>query len=61
LLVTGDRGDSCSSNSECLGWCIADENDQIGEEKNGICSDNYHPAGCFKFIDEGEVNSICMP
>ncbi len=60
IMVTSDRGSPCSDNSECEGWCLADEDDTLGEEKMGYCSDDFNPNSCFKFIDGGIVNSICM-
>lgn len=61
IIITSDRGGTCSDSSECQGWCLADENDELGQQEKGYCSDNFRPEGCFKFIDNGKVNSICMP
>lgn len=61
ILETSDNGGPCKANTDCEGWCLAGENDEIGVVEEGVCSDDYHPRGCFKFIDNGEVNSICMP
>jgi hypothetical protein len=61
VLVTSDRGNSCTKNDDCSGWCLADSDAEIGSEDEGYCSENFGPEGCFKFMDEGRVNEICMP
>ncbi|MBU0975178.1 MAG: hypothetical protein ABIE03_04075 [Patescibacteria group bacterium] len=61
LLTTNDRGDTCSDNSECDGWCLADSESKVGEKGEGNCSDEFDITGCIKFIDQGKVNSICIP
>lgn len=61
ILVTDDKGDGCSSNADCEGWCLADSNAELNSEDTGSCSDSFRKTGCFKFIDEGKVSSICMP
>jgi hypothetical protein len=61
LLATNDDGNQCSSNDDCEGWCLTDEDATIGEQQSGYCSENFRPTGCFKFIDNGKVNEICIP
>jgi len=61
LLVTNDRGNTCTDSSDCQGWCSADENAKIGTGAEGICGESFNKKGCFKFIDKGKVNSICIP
>jgi hypothetical protein len=61
IMTTSDTGNGCKSNKDCDGWCMASESDKIGTEKEGICSTEFAVNGCFKFIDNGKVNSICMP
>jgi hypothetical protein len=47
--------------SECEGWCLVEDKEELGSNaKNGYCSEEYRPEGCFKFADQGEVNSICL-
>jgi len=59
-LVTEDKGFGCSSNEDCNGWCLAYDEEDIGTHSTGYCSEQYRTQGCFKFIDNGIVNSICM-
>lgn len=59
ILVTEDRGQGCKKNSDCEGWCLVDDDAEIGSEAEGTCSDDFTPEGCFKYMDEGKVNSIC--
>ncbi|MBN2016413.1 hypothetical protein JW766_06320 [Candidatus Dojkabacteria bacterium] len=61
IMTTDDRGDACSKNEDCEGWCLIGEDATLGAQMNGYCSDNFKPKGCFKYIDNGKVNSICMP
>ena len=60
ILNTSDNGTSCTDNTECEGWCLAGEELELGDEETGYCSDNFRPDGCFKFMDKGMVNSICL-
>lgn len=59
-LETDDTGEGCSKNSECEGWCLASEDAEVGEDGKGECSDKITPEGCFKYIDDGMVNEICL-
>lgn len=58
--VTDDQGDSCTSNSDCSGWCLADDNAQLDTQSEGECSENKIVEGCFKYMDNRKVNSICL-
>jgi hypothetical protein len=61
ILNTSDRGGGCMDSSECEGWCLVDEKQELGSNvKNGYCSEEYRPEDCFKFADQGKVNSICL-
>jgi len=60
-LVTEDRGEECTSNDDCQGYCLADENAELNSESKGTCSENYRLTGCIKYIDDGIVTSICFP
>ncbi|MDD3647852.1 MAG: hypothetical protein PHS44_05140 [Candidatus Dojkabacteria bacterium] len=61
LTSANDSGESCSDNSDCEGWCLADSNSKVGDIATGTCSEGFDATGCFKFIDNGKVNSICIP
>lgn len=61
LYTTEDRGDGCQANADCDGWCLVTDDQAVGSEGEGECSEDFHPKGCFKFMDNGMVNSICMP
>jgi hypothetical protein len=61
ILVTSDRGTDCTDNSDCEGWCIVDDSAEIGSEEGGSCTESYNVGGCVKFMDNGKVNSICLP
>lgn len=59
-LYTSDNESECTDNTDCEGWCLASEDLELGSEEAGYCSDKFRPDGCFKFIDKGKVNSICL-
>lgn len=61
MLETRDEEWRCNNNSDCEGWCLAEEDAELGSKGYGKCSDSFKVTGCIKFIDEGLVNSICMP
>jgi hypothetical protein len=61
IYETTDAGNLCEKNKDCEGWCLVDESTQLREESTGFCSDVFKPKGCFKFIDNGKVNKICLP
>jgi len=61
MLETRDKEWRCNSNSDCEGWCLAEEDAELGSRAYGKCSEAFSAQGCVKFIDEGMVNSICMP
>lgn len=61
ILETRDEDWRCNSNSDCEGWCLAEEDAELGSKGYGKCSESFNVTGCIKFIDEGLVNSICMP
>lgn len=58
---TSDSGKTCNSKSECFGWCLAKDDAKINTKASGTCSDKTIMQGCIKFIDNGLVNSICLP
>ncbi len=60
ILNTSDNESECTDNTDCEGWCLANEESELGNEEAGYCSDKFRPDGCFKFIDKGKVNSICL-
>lgn len=60
-FIASDRGESCKDNSDCDGWCLVDDNAELGEKAEGSCSNEYTIKGCVKFMDDGKVNSICLP
>lgn len=61
VYVTEDRGDTCQDNKECDGWCIVSDDAKVGDSGEGKCSEDFHPKGCVKFMDNGIVNAICLP
>lgn len=58
---TEDASGNCTDSSDCEGWCLAEQDSQLGEKEIGECSDYKILHGCIKFIDKGMVNSICLP
>lgn len=60
LMVTNDGSDDCTDKADCEGWCLADADAELRTEGTGTCSDEFQPKGCFKFMDKGSVNEICL-
>jgi len=59
-LKTVDYKTKCTKNDDCQGLCMAEEDSLLGNKESGYCSIEFNMSGCFKFIDEGMVNSICL-
>ena len=66
-LPTSDAGKICSGSSECEGSCIADlssEDYQKAQHENlytnGKCTRWKMTVGCLAFVEDGEVQNICV-
>lgn len=63
-----DRGNICTDNSECEGWCQADlsrEDLQKGMsgktfKGKGQCSVWRVELGCFGMLKQGKISVICI-
>lgn len=49
-MSASDAGQSCTSNSQCVGLCMA----------NGQCSDYESNFGCHDVLEDGKQVTICI-
>lgn len=67
-IKTADRGNICTDNSECEGWCQVDmSREELREgmkgkisKGRGRCSIWRVELGCFGMVEKGKISVICI-
>lgn len=59
-LPTKDKGKSCSSSSECEGYCLISKTLNIPFFTKGKCSGSIYLVGCNKTLEAGSVTEVCF-
>jgi len=55
-----DFGKSCADSTQCLGECLAPNEAKPEESTTGTCSEYLKVFGCFKYMKQGVVESLCV-
>lgn len=59
-IKTNDAGKTCSDSDKCQGICMASKNAALRAKDTGTCSAYVAEYGCYKYIEDGIVDTICV-